>query len=55
MLFAIYGILLIGGMIVVGLSFSLPAFQALTFIVGVLVIAAAVAVPITAGVSEHRK
>jgi hypothetical protein len=55
MLFAIYGVLLIGGMIVVGLSFSLPAFQALVFIGGVLLIAAAVAVPITAGTREHRK
>ena len=55
MLFAIYGLLLIGGMIVVGLSFSLPAFQALAFMAGVLLIAAAVAVPVTAGVSEHRK
>ena len=44
MLFAIYGVLLIGGMIVVGLSFSLPAFQALVFIAGVLLIAYAGAV-----------
>ena len=55
MLFAIYGILLTGGIIVVGLSISLPAFQALAFICGVLLIAAAVAVPVTAGLREHRK
>jgi hypothetical protein len=55
MLFAIYGVLLIGGMIAVGLSFSLPAFQALVFVAGVLLIAAAVAVPVTAGVAEHRQ
>jgi hypothetical protein len=55
MLFAIYGVLLIGGMIAVGLSFSLPALQGLVFIAGVLLIAAAVAVPITAGINEHRR
>ncbi|MEU1971303.1 hypothetical protein ABZ477_06595 [Microbacterium sp. NPDC019599] len=55
MLFVIYGALLVGGMVVVGLSFALPAFQALAFMAGVLLIAAAVAVPITAGALENRK
>jgi hypothetical protein len=48
MLIAVYLILLIGGMYVVGLAFTAPAFQGLIFIVGVLVIVAAVAVPIVA-------
>lgn len=48
MLFVIYGILLIGGMWLVGVSFAVPGIAALVFILGVLCIAAAVAVPITA-------
>jgi len=55
MLFAIYGVLLVGGMVVVGISFGLPAFQALVFVAGLLMIVAAVAVPITAGALENRK
>jgi hypothetical protein len=53
MLFVIYLILLVGGMVLVGISFSLPILSAPAFVVGVLLIAGAVAVPITAGVSEH--
>lgn len=55
MLYALYLIFLIGGMFLVGIAFSLPAFQALVFVAGVLIIAAAVAVPITAGANEHRR
>jgi len=39
-------ILLVGGMWLVGFAFALPAFQGLVFIVGVLVIALALAVPV---------
>lgn len=48
MLIALYAILLVGGMLLVGLSFSAPILQGLVFIAGVLAISAAVAVPIAA-------
>ena len=51
MLFALYALLLLGGMYLVGVSFAAPMLQALIFIAGVLCIAAAVAVPI---VTQHR-
>lgn len=51
MLFALYAILLLGGMYLVGASFASPMLQGLIFIAGVLCIAAAVAVPI---VTQHR-
>ena len=46
MLFALYLILLIGGMYLVGASFASPILPALVFIAGVLCISAAVAVPV---------
>jgi hypothetical protein len=55
MLFALYGILLLGGIYVVGIAFSLPAFQGLVFIAGILLVAAAVSVPFVAGAFEQRK
>lgn len=55
MLFVLYGILLIGGMWLVGFSFASPLLPGVVFIAGVLCIAAAVAVPVTAGVFEQRK
>lgn len=55
MLFVLYLILLIAGMVLVGVSFASPVLPGLVFIAGVLCIAAAVAVPITAGVVEHRR
>jgi hypothetical protein len=55
MLFVLYMILLVGGMVVLGISFSLPAFQALVFIIGLLMVVVAVAVPITAGTWEQRR
>lgn len=54
MLFVLYGILLIGGIYILALSFTLPAFQALVFIAGILIITGAVAVPILSGVNEHK-
>ena len=39
-------ILLVGGMWLVGFAFALPALQGLVFIVGILVICAALAVPV---------
>lgn len=48
MLFVLYGILLVGGMWLVGVSFAVPNIAALVFVVGLLCITAAVAVPITA-------
>ena len=54
MLFVLYGILLIGGMWLVGISFASPILPGLVFIGGVLCIAAAVAVPIAAQRIEHE-
>jgi hypothetical protein len=47
-LFVLYAILLIGGMWLVGVAFAAPVLSSLIFVAGVLCIAAAVAVPITA-------
>jgi hypothetical protein len=47
MLFALYIILLLGGMYLVGISFASPILPGLVFIAGILCITAAVAVPIT--------
>ncbi|TDN91758.1 hypothetical protein [Microbacterium sp. BK668] len=55
MLFIVYAILLVGGMFVMGISFSLPGLQALVFIVGLLMSVAAIGVPIAAGANEHRR
>lgn len=46
MLFALYAILLLGGMYLVGAAFASPILPGLMFIAGVLCISAAVAVPI---------
>ncbi|WP_345800291.1 hypothetical protein AAIB33_12535 [Microbacterium sp. AZCO] len=54
MLFVLYMLLLVGGMFVLGISFALPAFQALAFVVGLLMVVAAVAVPIAATASQRR-
>jgi hypothetical protein len=58
MLFALYAILLLGGMYLVGASFASPIAPALVFVAGVLCIAAAVAVPImtqTRDSGHHRR
>ena len=55
MLFVLYLILLIGGMVVLGLSFASPVLPGLAFIVGLLCVVLAVAIPITAGALEQRK
>ncbi len=54
LLFVVYLILLVGGMAILGLSFASP-FPALLFIVGLLCIVLAVALPITAGAFEQRR
>jgi len=54
MLFVLYLILLIGGMAILGLSFASP-LPALVFILGLLCIVLAVALPITAGAFEQRR
>ncbi|MGL4257104.1 hypothetical protein [Microbacterium sp.] len=51
MLFALYAILLLGGMYLVGASFASPVLPGLIFIAGVLCISAAVAVPV---MTQHR-
>jgi hypothetical protein len=47
-LFALYLILFIGGMWVMGWSFSLEDFQGLVFVIGILMVSGALATPITA-------
>jgi len=53
MLFIVYGILLLAGMWVLGLSFTSPVLPGLVFIGGILLITLAVAVPITAAAFER--
>ncbi|WP_442576943.1 hypothetical protein ACSBPH_07400 [Microbacterium sp. F51-2R] len=55
MLFIVYAILLVGGMVVMGISFSLPELQALVYIIGLLMAVSAIGVPIAAGSNEHRR
>lgn len=55
MLFVLYGILLLAGMYLVGIAFSVAGLEALVFIIGLLLIVAAVAVPMTAGAFENRR
>lgn len=55
MLFALYLILLIGGMVLLGVSFASPVLPALVFVAGLLCVVLAVALPITAGAWEQRK
>jgi hypothetical protein len=55
MLFVLYLILLVGGMVILGLSFASPVLPALVFVAGLLCIVAAVAIPITAGAFEQRR
>lgn len=55
MLFVLYGILLLAGMFLLGISFGLPAFQALVFLLGLTLVMAAVAVPMLAGAFENRR
>jgi hypothetical protein len=54
MLFVLYLILLVGGMVLLGISFASP-LPALLFVVGLLCIVLAVALPISAGTFEQRK
>ena len=54
MLFALYLILFIGGMWVMGLGLNAPAFQGVIFVLGILMVSAALATPITASALEHR-
>ncbi|WP_341996920.1 hypothetical protein MRBLWH7_003558 [Microbacterium sp. LWH7-1.2] len=55
MLFVLYLILLVGGMVILGLSFASPILPALVFVAGLLCIVAAVAIPVTAGAFEQRR
>jgi hypothetical protein len=46
---------LVGGMVILGLSFASPILPALVFVAGLLCIVAAVAIPVTAGAFEQRR
>ena len=54
MLFVLYVILFLGGMIVTGLSFNVAGFEGPTFMLGILLISAALATPFTASAIERR-
>ncbi|GAA5202641.1 hypothetical protein [Microbacterium jejuense] len=54
MLFVLYLILLVGGMVLLGISFASP-LPALIFVAGLLCVVLAVALPISAGAFEQRK
>jgi hypothetical protein len=48
-------ILLLGGIFLIGISFSIVPIQALVFIVGILCVAAALAIPVHfSGAKSHR-
>ncbi|MGU3645327.1 hypothetical protein ACLBXX_10195 [Microbacterium sp. C23T] len=55
LLFVLYLILMVGGMVILGLSFASPVLPALVFVLGLLCIVAAVAIPVTAGAFEQRR
>jgi|GEM_PF-1881702 len=55
MLFVLYLILLIGGMVLLGISFASPVLPALVFVAGLLCVVLAVALPISVGLFEQRK
>lgn len=48
-------VMFVGGMILMGLSFSLAPFQALFFILGLLLISGALAIPIHSSQASLRK
>ena len=54
MLFALYMILFVGGMWVMGLGLNAPAFQGVIFVLGILMISGALATPMIASGLEHR-
>ncbi|WP_248242521.1 hypothetical protein [Microbacterium kunmingense] len=54
MLIALYMVLLVGGMWILGVSFNFPDFGGVLFAAGVLIICAAVALPVTLSRHENR-
>jgi hypothetical protein len=54
-MFVICLILFVGGIILMGLSFSLVPFQALFFVLGLLAVAVALAIPIHTSQASLRK
>ena len=55
MLFALYGVLFLGGLYLMGLAFNLPAFQGLVFAIGILLVCGALGAPMMANAIENRK
>jgi hypothetical protein len=53
-LFALYGILFLGGMVVMGISFNVAGLEAAVFILGLLMVMAAIAIPFSASAVELR-
>lgn len=54
MLFALYGVLFLGGMYLMGLAFNLPAFQGIVFGLGILMVCGALGAPMMANAIENR-
>ena len=52
MLFALYLILFVGGMWMMGWSFNLEEWMGVVFVTGILMVSAALATPITASALE---
>ncbi len=54
-MFIVCLILFVGGIVLMGLAFSLAPFQALFFILGLLIVAVALAIPIHASRASLNK
>lgn len=53
-LFVLYMILFVGGIVVMGFAFGLPAFQGVVFFLGLMMVCAAVASPMIVSSIENR-
>jgi len=54
-LFALYIILLLGGIALMAVSFNVPSIAALLFVIGILLVAGALASPMIASALENRR
>ena len=55
MLFALYIILFLGGIALMAVSFNVPSVAALLFVLGILLVASALASPMIASALENRR
>jgi hypothetical protein len=54
-LFALYLIFFVGGIVLMAVSFNVPPFQGVVFFLGILLVTAALATPIAASGIENRQ